>query len=77
MTLDNAQNNPFQPNVLFRGFEASPLAGNAQGLAVYVNGRRQSFGDATRIPLSNHKEIALVIGRRPSRIPRTADFSQD
>lgn len=46
-------------------------------LAVYVNGRRQSFGDATRIPLSNHKEIALVIGRRPSRIPRTADFSQD
>jgi iron complex outermembrane receptor protein len=47
VTLDHAQNNPFQPNVLFRGFEASPLAGNAQGLAVYVNGGRfnQPFGD--------------------------------
>ena len=47
MSLNQAQNNPFQPNVLFRGFEASPLAGNAQGLAVYVNGTRfnQPFGD--------------------------------
>ncbi len=47
VTLNEAQNNPFQPNVLFRGFEASPLAGNAQGLAVYVNGSRfnQPFGD--------------------------------
>lgn len=46
-------------------------------LAVYVNGKRQPFAGAAQIPLSNHKEIALVIGRRPSRIPRTADFSQD
>ncbi|WP_178130492.1 TonB-dependent receptor [Reyranella sp. CPCC 100927] len=47
MSLNHAQNNPFQPNVLFRGFEASPLAGNAQGLAVYVNGTRfnQPFGE--------------------------------
>jgi hypothetical protein len=45
-------------------------------MAVYVNGRRQRFADAAQIPLSDHKEIALVIGRRPSRIPRTADFSQ-
>ncbi len=36
--LENAQNNPFQPNVVYRGFESSPLAGNAQGLAVYVDG---------------------------------------
>lgn len=47
VSLDAAQNNPFQPNVLYRGFEASPLAGDAQGLAVYVDGTRfnQSFGD--------------------------------
>jgi hypothetical protein len=45
-------------------------------IAVYVNGRQQRFADAAQIPLSNRKEIALVIGRRPSRIPRTADFSQ-
>ena len=47
VSLNEATGNPFQPNVLFRGFEASPLAGNAQGLAVYVNGSRfnQPFGD--------------------------------
>ncbi len=47
LALNQAQNNPFQPNLVFRGFEASPLAGDAQGLAVYMNGVRfnQSFGD--------------------------------
>lgn len=45
-------------------------------IAVYVNGRRQRFADAAGIPLSDHKEIAIVIGRRPSRIPRTFDFSR-
>ena len=49
VTLDQAQGNPWQPNLLFHGFEASPLVGNAQGLAVYVNGSRfnQPFGDTT------------------------------
>ena len=47
VTLNQAQGNEFSPNLLFRGFEASPLAGNAQGLAVYLNGTRfnQPFGD--------------------------------
>ncbi len=47
--LDQAVGNEFQPNLLFRGFEASPLAGDAQGLAVYVNGSRfnASFADTT------------------------------
>jgi hypothetical protein len=47
VTLTNSQNNPFQPSVMYRGFEASPLAGNPQGLAVYVNGARFNtpFGD--------------------------------
>jgi hypothetical protein len=47
VSLSNAQNSPFQPNLFYRGFEASPLAGDAQGLAVYANGVRlnQSFGD--------------------------------
>lgn len=45
--INNAQANPFQPNVQYRGFEASPLVGNAQGLAVYIDGGRlnQAFGD--------------------------------
>jgi len=47
LSLVHAQNNPFQPNLVFRGFEASPLNGVAQGMAVYVNGVRfnQMFGD--------------------------------
>lgn len=47
LALAHAQNNPFQPNITYRGFEASPLNGVAQGMAVYVNGVRfnQPFGD--------------------------------
>jgi iron complex outermembrane receptor protein len=38
---------PFQPDVLFRGFEASPVLGTPQGVAVYQNGVRinEAFGD--------------------------------
>src|SRR6516165_7763711 len=47
VTLDAAAGNPFQPNLLYHGFLASPLQGNPQGLAVYLNGVRfnQPFGD--------------------------------
>jgi outer membrane receptor protein involved in Fe transport len=47
VTLDNAAGNPFQPNLLYHGFLASPLQGNPQGIAVYLNGVRfnQPFGD--------------------------------
>ncbi len=40
VALDDAQGNPFQPNLEYRGFVVSPLDGNPQGLAVYVNGVR-------------------------------------
>ncbi len=48
-TLDQALGNPFQPNLIYRGYEASPLSGNPQGLATYLNGTRfnQPFGDTT------------------------------
>jgi iron complex outermembrane recepter protein len=38
---------PFQPDILYRGFEASPVLGTPEGLAVYQNGVRinESFGD--------------------------------
>src|SRR6516165_4644283 len=47
VTLDAAAGNPFQPNLIYHGFLASPLEGNPQGLAVYLNGARfnQPFGD--------------------------------
>jgi iron complex outermembrane receptor protein len=39
--------NPFQPDVQYRGFVASPTVGTPQGLAVYQNGVRvnEVFGD--------------------------------
>jgi outer membrane receptor protein involved in Fe transport len=47
IALDNAAGNQFQPNLFYHGFQASPLQGNQQGLAVYLNGVRfnQAFGD--------------------------------
>src|SRR6516225_2926335 len=47
VTLDAAAGNPFQPSLFYHGFQASPLQGNPQGLAVYLNGTRfnNPFGD--------------------------------
>jgi len=38
----------FEPDILYRGFEGSPVLGTPQGLAVYQNGVRinEAFGDA-------------------------------
>src|SRR5438270_13356708 len=54
VTLDNAATNPFQPNLLYHGFLASPLQGNQQGLAIYLNGVRfnQPFGDPVNCDLA-------------------------
>jgi outer membrane receptor protein involved in Fe transport len=47
VSLSSASGNPNQPSLLYHGFNASPLQGTEQGLAVYVNGARfnQPFGD--------------------------------
>lgn len=47
VSFDQAQDNPFQPDLFYRGYEASPLGGDAQGLAMYLDGARfnQPFGD--------------------------------
>jgi outer membrane receptor protein involved in Fe transport len=47
INLDSASGNPDQPTLFYHGFEASPLQGVEQGLAVYLNGVRfnQAFGD--------------------------------
>jgi outer membrane receptor protein involved in Fe transport len=47
VSLDSASGNPYQPSLFFNGFEASPLQGTSQGIAVYLNGIRfnQAFGD--------------------------------
>jgi hypothetical protein len=38
--INEMQNNPFQPDVNFRGFTASPLLGTQQGLSLYMDGVR-------------------------------------
>jgi iron complex outermembrane recepter protein len=45
--ISDAQGNAYQRDLQYRGFEASPVNGVAQGLAVYQNGVRinESFGD--------------------------------
>ncbi len=47
VNLDSASGNPFQPTLFYNGFEASPLQGTSQGIAVYLNGVRfnSPFGD--------------------------------
>ena len=46
-TINDTEGNPFQPDIIVRGFTASPVAGTAEGLAVYINGARfnDAFGD--------------------------------
>ena len=47
VTLSDLQGNSLFQDIRFHGFEASPLQGVAQGLAVYQNGMRlnEAFGD--------------------------------
>jgi iron complex outermembrane receptor protein len=57
--------NPFQPNLEFRGFVASPISGTPQGLAVYQNGVRinEAFGDTVNwdlIPTAAIQSVTLV-----------------
>ena len=47
----------------------------ATKLAVYVDGKKQT-GDWKSIKLENGREIAVVIGTPPKKIPKTADFTQ-
>lgn len=45
--INEAQSNPLQPDVMYRGFVGSPLLGLPQGIAVYQDGVRinEPFGD--------------------------------
>jgi outer membrane receptor protein involved in Fe transport len=57
--------NPFQPDVQFRGFVASPVDGTPQGLAVYQNGVRinEAFADTVNwslIPTTAIQSVAVV-----------------
>jgi outer membrane receptor protein involved in Fe transport len=65
-----SQGNPFQGDVSFRGFSASPLLGTPQGLSVYVDGVRvnESFGDVVNwdlIPKNAISSVTVIPGSNP------------
>jgi outer membrane receptor protein involved in Fe transport len=68
--VNEIQGNPFQPDVNYRGFTASPLLGTPQGLSVYVDGVRmnQPFGDVVSwdlIPRAAVASLTLMPGSNP------------
>ncbi|MBL8430091.1 MAG: TonB-dependent receptor [Dechloromonas sp.] len=71
VTVNEVQGNPYQADLNYRGFTASPLLGTAQGLSVYVDGVRvnEPFGDTVNwdlIPNSAIAGIDLVPGSNPA-----------
>jgi iron complex outermembrane receptor protein len=70
VSINEVTGNPFQPDVQFRGFVASPLAGTPQGLAVYQNGVRinEAFSDIVNWDLIPTAAIrsALVVTNNPA-----------
>ena len=71
VTVNEVQGNPYQSDLNYRGFTASPLLGMAQGLSVYVDGVRvnEPFGDTVNwdlIPNSAIAGIDLVPGSNPA-----------
>ena len=70
VTHNDAQNNPLQPDIQYRGYTASPLLGLAQGMSVYQNGVRINgpLGDTVNwdlLPESAIYSIDLSGGANP------------
>src|SRR5262245_61828192 len=68
--VNEVQSNPFQPDLNYRGYTASPLLGTPQGLSVYMDGVRlnQPFGDVVSWDLIPRLAIAsttLMPGSNP------------
>ncbi len=63
--ITDTTGNPFMPEIQYRGFVASPVAGTPQGLAVYQNGVRinEAFGDTVNwdlIPTAAIRSVTVV-----------------
>jgi outer membrane receptor protein involved in Fe transport len=70
VNVNESANNPFQLDVNYHGFTASPLLGTPEGLSVYVDGVRvnESFGDTVNwdlIPQSAVSTVTLISGSNP------------
>ena len=70
INVNEIQGNPYQADVNFRGFTASPLLGTPQGISVYQDGVRinEPFGDTVNwdlIPRAAVSSIDLIPGSNP------------
>lgn len=68
--LSDAAGNPLRAEVSYRGFDASPVGGRSQGLAVYQNGVRinESFGDTVNWDLipTNAIDTMTIVSNNPA-----------
>jgi len=70
VNVSASADNPFQLDINYHGFTASPLIGTPVGLSVYVDGVRvnESFGDTVNwdlIPESAISTLSLISGSNP------------
>jgi outer membrane receptor protein involved in Fe transport len=70
INVSESADNPFQLDINYHGFTASPLLGTPEGLSVYVDGVRvnESFGDTVNwdlIPQSAISTVTLMSGSNP------------
>ena len=68
--LTDAQNNPFQKDLSFRGYSSSPLLGVSQGLSIYLRSTRlnEPLGQEVNwdmIPISAVSNLTLISGATP------------
>ena len=70
VSVSDSADNPFQLDINYHGFTASPLVGTPEGLSVYLDGVRvnESFGDTVNwdlIPESAIASVSLISGSNP------------
>jgi outer membrane receptor protein involved in Fe transport len=70
VNVNESQENPYQPDLNYRGYTASPLLGTPEGISVYFNSVRmnQPFGDVVSwdlIPKVAIEQATLMPGSNP------------
>jgi iron complex outermembrane receptor protein len=69
VTVSNVSGNEFEPDLFYRGFDATSVTGTPQGLAVYQNGTRinEAFGDEVNWDLipANAIDKTTIVAANP------------
>ncbi|MDD2659060.1 MAG: TonB-dependent receptor [Methylococcales bacterium] len=70
VNINDTQNNPYQPDITYRGFNASPILGTPIGISVYQDGVRvnEAFGDTVNwdlIPQIAISSMEMIPGSNP------------